>query len=137
MFLTETSCFYGSFWDTQFSIPSVSTSNHLKFLNPLPISADISANLSLCEINNHEAKLETEMEMKMEISPVLDGITVVVGQHVLFPSPIYQSCVGSDCSDSGCVVVWVVSGLYEMTVCGLCWVNEKVDTVKETNILFE
>ena len=48
MFLIETSCFYGSFWDTQFSIPSVLASNHLIFLNPLPISA----NLSLCEINN-------------------------------------------------------------------------------------
>ena len=82
MFLTETSCFYGSFWDTPFSIPSVSASNHLKFLNPLPISADISADLSRCEINNHEAKPETEMEM--EIPPVLDGIAAVVGQHVLF-----------------------------------------------------
>ncbi|KAL4626611.1 hypothetical protein ACB092_05G109600 [Castanea dentata] len=80
MFLTETSCFYGSFCDTQFSIPSVSASNHLKFLNPLPISAD----LSLCEINSHEAKPETEMEMGMEIPPVLDGIAAVVGQHVLF-----------------------------------------------------
>jgi len=89
------------FWDTQFSIPLVSASNHLKFLNSLPISADISANLSLCEINNHEVKLET----KMEIPPVLDGIAAVVGQHVPFPSPICRSCVGSDCFDGGCVVV--------------------------------
>ena len=101
MFLTKTSCSYGFFWDTQFSIPSVSASNHLKFLNPLPILADISANLSLCEINNHEVKPETEME----IPPVLDGIPVVVGQHVLFSSPICRSCVGSDCFDGGCVVV--------------------------------
>ena len=81
--------------------------NHLKFLNPLPILADISANLSICEINNHE----TKPEMEMQIPLVLDGIVAVVGQPVLFPSSICRSCVGSDCSDGGYVVVLVVLGL--------------------------
>ena len=84
-----------------------------------------------------EAKPETKMEMEMEIPPVLYGIISVIGQHILFPLPICGSCVGFDCSDGGCVVVWVVSGLWKMTVCGLCWDNERDDTVKEINILFK
>ena len=48
-----------------------------------------------------------------------------------------RSCVGSDCSDGGYVVVLVALGLWVMTVCGLCWVCERDDTVKEMNILFE
>ncbi|XP_059458414.1 ethylene-responsive transcription factor ERF084 [Corylus avellana] len=40
----------------------------------------VSADLSLCGVDNKETEPETETET----SPVLDGIAAVVGQHVLF-----------------------------------------------------